>query len=88
MFGIRAVLTFPFIAVLVWDITRRIVSWRERAAWNRLVNRRDGGGHSDWGVGGPIPWPSGPRPGLSDRGPRQRGPRAEAEAYAVPEGDR
>lgn len=42
----------------------------------------------DGPVGAAVPMPSGPPPGLSERGPRQRGPRAEAAAYAVPEGDR
>jgi hypothetical protein len=40
----------------------------------------------DDGLPGSVPVPSGPRPGLSERGPRQRGPRLAAAAMARLEG--
>jgi hypothetical protein len=58
-----------------------------RSDWGELLTGKDDGGddRGDGNVGGPVPWPSGPPPGLSERGPRQRGPRLEAAAYAIPE---
>lgn len=57
-----------------WPVTP--VSLPDRRRW------RD----DDDALGAPVGVPSGPRPGLSERGPRQRGPRLEAAAYATPEG--
>ena len=45
-----------------------------------------GASDDDGMAAAPVGVPPGPRPGLSERGPRQRGPRAMAEAAARPEG--
>jgi hypothetical protein len=88
------VLAFPGIAILgsiVFSLVHRVSIARQRRAWSRAPRQEgpdDWGGFGDGGIGSPLPWPSGPRPGLSERGPRQRGPRAEAATYAEPAGGR